>query len=297
MSVRLVAPGRGVRLWAALAGALLGAACASGHGASGRGTSGNASVESPANEVALPVPADLRARVLRASSIGARLFVLDTATALAWDALRAVRESPGAPRVGHHLAFLGSDAQGLPDGSVQVMFFTEEHVPRVAYRVRVIAGPVARSEVVVQNPPGVVHEPLMTLLNARQIAIEALPSMNQALNPVLIPEQGGAIAVYLMGASSQPNTAVLGRHFRVEVSPDGTEIEAIETLAGAMLEVPTADGTGQRRAALAVVAEGTEHPTEAHVFASRMADVPIYVITPRGRWRVRAAAIDYLGEP
>jgi hypothetical protein len=33
------------------------------------------------------------------------------------------------------------------------------------------------------------------------------------------------------------------------------------------------------------------------VFASRLANVPIYVTTGRGRWKVRATGIDYLGPP
>jgi hypothetical protein len=49
--------------------------------------------------------------------------------------------------------------------------------------------------------------------------------------------------------------------------------------------------------ALSIVDGESEHPTEMHVFASRMADVPIYVTTGRGRWKVRAYNIDFLGKP
>ena len=243
----------------------------------------------------MPVPLDLRAGVQRASLLGSNLFVLDAATALASDAISASRAADGI-EIGHYLAFLGGDAEGRPDGSVQVMFFTAEFVPRLAYRVLVLPGREPKSEVLVQDPPTLVHEPLMTLLSARQLALEARPPTHQAVNPVLLPQRNGEIVVYLLAATRQPNVAVLGRHFKVEVSSDGAEVEAVTALPGAELELPTRDSTGHRVSALAVMAAGTEHPTETHVFASRMANIPIYVTTGRGRWKVEAENIDYLGE-
>ena len=248
-------------------------------------------------EQALPVPFDLQEGVERASALGANLFLLDASTAMAWDALAARIGPPSGMGIGHYLALIGGNEQSGPDGSVQVLFFTDEHVPRLAYRVRVRPGGEKPSEVLAQDPPGVVHEPLMTLLNARLLALEAIPPTKQALNPVLIPQRNGQIVVYLLAATQQPNVAVLGRHYRVEVSPDGTEVEAVTALSGAEREVPTRNSSGQRVAALAVTDGAAEHPTETHVFASRMANVPIYVTTGRGRWKVRASGIDYLGSP
>jgi hypothetical protein len=249
------------------------------------------------DEPSLPVPFDLRDGVERARAVGSNLFVLDAATALASDAIAPRSTLPDAPAIGHYLAFLGGNEQGLPDGSVQVMFFTDEFVPRLAYRVRVVPGRESRSEVLEQQPPAVVHEPLMTLLSARQLALEARPPTQQAVNPVLLPQRNGQIVVYLMAATQQPNVAVLGRHFKVEVSSDGAEVENVTALSGGALEMPTRDGTGRRVPALAVRAPGTDHPTETHVFASRMANLPIYVTTGRGLWKVQASRIYFLGAP
>ena len=88
---------------------------------------------------------------------------------------------------------------------------------------------------------------------------------------------------------------MLGRHYRVEVAEDGAQVLSITTLSKDELELPTRDGTGQRLAALAITAGDVEHPTETHVLARRLANVPIYVTTGRGRWKVRATGIDYLG--
>lgn len=248
-----------------------------------------------ASDRSLPVPYDLQEGVERASALGANLFLLDVATARAWDALAERIGPPAEHGVGHYLALMGGSDDGRPDGSVQVLFFTDEHVPRLAYRVRIGRGPRWDSDVLEQDPPGLVHEPLMTLLNARLLALEAIPTPKQAMNCVVIPQRNGQIVVYLLAATNQPNVAVLGPHYRVDIAEDGAEVDTITALSGSRLQLSTRDRAGQRLAALTITDAGTEHPTESHVFASRMANLPIYVTTGRGRWKVRASAIDYLG--
>jgi hypothetical protein len=249
---------------------------------------------SETREPSLPVPFDLQEGVARANILGTNLFLLDVATARAWDALAERIGPPDENGIGPYLALMGDDGEGRLDGSVQVMFFTDEGVPRLAYRV-VIGGSAGRStEVVEQEPPGVVHEPVMTLLNARWLALEAVPRSKQFVNTVLIP-QHGQIVVYVLAATSQPNVAVLGRHYRVEIAEDGAEVERVTALSKAQLELPTRDGAGQRLASLAITDGEAEHPTETHVFAARLANVPLIVTTGRGRWKVRATGIDYLG--
>lgn len=245
-------------------------------------------------EAALPVPFDLQEAVERANILGTNLFLLDVATARASDAL-AERIGPLAQKgVGHYLALMGDDDDGRPDGSVEVLFFSDGDVPQLEYRVRV-GGTRRAPEVRVETPPGIVHEPLLTLLNARSLALEAVPHTNQAVNTVLMPQRNGQIIVYVLAATRQPNVAVLGRHYRVEVAEDGAEVVRVTALSKDELELPTRDGAGQRLAALDITEGSVDHPTETHVFASRLANVPIYVTTGRGRWKVRATGIDYLG--
>lgn len=291
MRRRRVAELRAVRRWGGLLAALALCGCALRSPAEPGGSASNA-VEI---EQGLPIPEDLREGVRRASALGASLFVLDASAALARAALSARDAAVREGNLGHYLAFLGGDADGAPDGSVQVMFFTDEHVPRLAYRVRVASGQSVRSEVVAQDPPQVVHEPLMTLLSARQLALEALAGVEQPMSPVLMPQGDGQIVVYLLASADDPSVAAVGPHFRVEVASDGAEVESVMALPGA--EPPLEAQRGARhQGVLAVLARGTEHPTEAHVFASRMANAPIYVTTGRGRWRVHSSRIDYLGE-
>jgi hypothetical protein len=245
-------------------------------------------------ERTLPVPFDLQEGVARANILGMNLFLLDVATARAWDALTERIGPPEKSGMGHHLALMGDDGNGRLDGSVQVLFFTNDEVPRLAYRV-VIGGGAGRGvEVREQKPPSVVHEPMMTLLNARWLALEAVPRSKQVMNTVLIP-QNGQIVVYVLAATNDPNVAVLGRHYRVDIAEDGAAVERVTALSKAELQLPTRDRSGQRLASLAITDGEAEHPTETHVFASHLANVPLYVTTGRGRWKVRATGIDYLG--
>jgi hypothetical protein len=243
----------------------------------------------------LPVPFDLQEGVERATILGTNLFLLDVATARAWDALGERIGPPDRNGISHYLALMGDDAEGRPDGSVEVLFFTDDEVPVLAYRVQVGGRTRRAPEVREQSPPAVVHEPLMTLLNARWLALEAVPRTHQIVNTVLMPQRNGTIVVYVLAATSQPNVAVIGRHYRVLVAADGAEVESVTALSKAELELPTRDRSGQRLTALAITEGDVEHPTETHVFASRLANVPIYVTTGRGRWMVRATGIDYLG--
>jgi hypothetical protein len=245
-------------------------------------------------EAALPVPFDLQEAVERANILGTNLFLLDVATERAWDALSERIGSPQQHGLEHYLALMGDDDAGHADGSVEVLFFTKDEVPRLAYRVKV-GGSRRSAEVQAQDPPSIVHEPLMTLLNARWLALEAVPRTSQVVNTVLMPQRNGRIVVYVLAGTSQPNVAVLGRHYRVEVAADGAEVERVTALSGAELELPTRDRSGQRLAALSITDGDLDHPTETHVFASRLANVPIILTTGRGRWKVRASGIDYLG--
>jgi hypothetical protein len=253
-----------------------------------------AAAELPGRGAAMPVPFDLQAAVERANVLGTNLFLLDVATARAWSALAERIGAPDTKGIAHYIALMGDDDEGRPDGSVEVLFFTSDEVPRLAYRV-LVGGARRAAEVRAEDPPAVVHEPLMTLLSARVLALEAVPRSNQAAYTVLMPQRSGQIVVYVLGASTQPNVAVLGRHYRVEVAEDGAAVDRVTALSKAELELPTRDRSGQRLTALTITEGDLDHPTETHVFAARLANVPLIVTTGRGRWKVRATGIDYLG--
>jgi hypothetical protein len=306
MRTRRIGPTRGVlRCWCAAACALVAGGCLGaahtpeppeGSLTVARSEASEEPSPEPVPDGTLPVPFDLREGVERANILGTNLFLLDVATARARNALAERFGAAEQHGVAHYLALMGDDDEGRPDGTIEVLFFSGEEVPRLAHRV-VIGGGRRSPEVRSVEPPGVVHDPLMTLLSARALALEAVPRTSQVVNTVLIPQHGGRIIVYVLAASHEPNVAVLGRHYRVEVAEDGAEVERVMMLSKAELQVPTRDPSGQRLAALAITEGDVEHPTETHVFASRLANVPLIITTGRGRWKVRATGIDYLGPP
>jgi hypothetical protein len=124
MRVRRIGTLRGMSLWC-FALPLISAGCLATTGT--RAAAGGAT--SSASEAYLPVPADLQPAIERASALGANLFLLDASTALAWAALATRIGPPNAAGVGHYLALIGGNGHGQPDGSVQVLFFTDEYVP------------------------------------------------------------------------------------------------------------------------------------------------------------------------
>ena len=233
----------GVLRGCALAGAVVAAGCMGAAHTRHPGEPSPTPAREDSRDATLPVPFDLQEGVERANILGTNLFLLDVATARASDAL-AERIGPLAQRVGHYLALMGDDGHGRPDGSVEVLFFSDDEVPRLEYRV-LVGGARRQPEVRIESPPGVVHEPLMTLLNARWLALDAVPRTNQVVNTVLMPQRNGQIVVYVLAATSQPNVAVLGRHYRVEVAEDGAEVVRVMALSKEELELPTRDGSGQ----------------------------------------------------
>src|SRR5690606_18301665 len=114
-------------------------------------------------------------------------------------------------------------------------FFSDDEVPQLGYRV-IVGGARRRPEVRVEPPPGIVRDPLMTLLNARWLALEAVPRSQQGVRTVLMPQRNGQIVVYVLATPSEPHVAVLGPHYRIEVAEDGAEVVRVMALSKEELE-------------------------------------------------------------
>jgi hypothetical protein len=140
---------------------------------------------------------------------------------------------------------------------------------------------------------------VLKLVMARDAAIEAKPTKNQPLNPVVMPaeaigEQG--ILVYLLAGTTVPNQVVLGQHFRAIVSEQNGQVTSIMPLSKAILALPTVGEQGQRAEVLAVTHLVTEYPLETHVLANLQTQIPFVVGTSRGVWFVEKGKIQYWGK-
>ena len=149
------------------------------------------------------------------------------------------------------------------------------------------------------DPPKAASAAFLTLVRARQLAISALASVPQPINPLVLPaalngESG--ILVYLLAGTARPNVAVLGKHYRLLFPPDASTVSYMMPPSNEILEVPIKAPDGATPEALAVTQVVTEFPIETHVLVSLQIELPIFVGTRRGMWRVDGARISFLGE-
>lgn len=104
------------------------------------------------------------------------------------------------------------------------------------------------------------------------------------------------ILVEVIAGTTRPNTAVVGRHYRVVVSDDGTRVTKVFPLSKSILELPTNNCPDPTKCTALVVSHlVTDAPVETHVLVSLLNQVDLYVTTSRGWWRVSGAKVEFLG--
>jgi hypothetical protein len=244
------------------------------------------------------IPDDLRGQVELACVLGVNLYLQDKASAIGTDAM-LVHVSPTERRALGGYLTIREEAEGSPANAWLVFFFTANDVPRLAFRVRVPMQPGSRPTFEVLEPMTPAPESAQLLIRARRTALEALSEYPQPLNPLILPGSvigHNGVLVYLLAGTRRSGVAVLGRHFRVLVSPDGNRVAKLEPLSKGIIEIPL-DPPGQPGAevvALTVTHLVTEHPMETHVFASLLSKRPIYVATLRGDWLIEGDRISLM---
>jgi len=275
--------------------ALLISACG---GSAPKKTSDTAQETARADAQPAEIPADLKDDVARSSQIGQAIFSLDTISAAGTDLLFANVKDPGSKKLGGYITLPDVDDDGNFKKAYIVTFFTEDEPPRIAFEMRFTKDSKPTFDAF--DPPKAASAKFVDLVHARQVAIEALPSSSQPINPVLIPgaargEKG--LLVYLLAGTAKPNVAVLGQHFLALVPYGATDVSYMKPLSKSAIEIPTLSPDGEKAAALTVTHIVTDYPLETHVFASMVADVPIVVVTNRGEWLVDGPKISFLGPP
>jgi hypothetical protein len=133
--------------------------------------------------------------------------------------------------------------------------------------------------------------------------IPAVEAMAAGL-PVIASAAGGltesvkdgesGVLVYLLAGTTKAKVAVFGKHYRALVATGSNQVTYLKELTKSVLEVPLEEN-GQSPVALTVTHLVTEYPLETHVFTSLLLDLPVYVATSRGMWRVNGDQIAFLG--
>jgi len=247
----------------------------------------------------LPIPEDLREDVARAERVGREIFFQDQAAATGTDVLFARVERPDDHGVGGFLTVPeGGEGGAGPPPSFQVMFFTRDEEPRIAFRVHVPAREGVKPSLERIDPPAPPSGEERVLIRGRQAALAALEERIQPINPVVLPgsligEDG--ILVYLL-ASTQENRAVFDKHYRVLVSADGRTVKRFEPLSKTAMELPMEPPEKGERVGLFVSHLLSDSPIETHVFTSMLHRLPVVVDTARGKWLVEGDRVKFLGD-
>jgi hypothetical protein len=248
----------------------------------------------------VPPPEDLRAEIARSQAIGAALFQYDRASAIGTDVMLANVRAPKELGIAGYLTTRDCEPDGRPLDSWHVAFFSAGEAPTALCYVRVPMQRGAKPEFALVEPPTAMPAMTLRLIRARRAALAAIGPITQPQNPVILPGQvigKDGIVVYLLAGSPRNDVAVLGKHHRVLVSPDGETVVSVEPLSKSAIEIPLTLPDGAKGAGLMVTHLVTAWPLETHVFASLLHRTPISVGTSRGTWIVDGTQISLLQAP
>jgi hypothetical protein len=249
----------------------------------------------PGSERALPIPADLAPRIDASIALGQMLYLIDKASAIGTDVVRAKVPDFHSRGAGGWLTLRESDRSGTPLDAFGVLFITREEPFRILFRIDV---PLKGSPVFHElSPPQPLADGGVRMFRARTTAIMGVPppEPGRRYNPVILPGavigHDDAILVYLLASEVRAGEMVLGIHYRVLVSADGTTVQQALPLSKSAIVFPPPGHepgvpAGSKPVAAMVSQILTDYPLETHVFASLLHRTPLYVSTKRGVWLV-----------
>jgi hypothetical protein len=134
---------------------------------------------------------------------------------------------------------------------------------------------------------------------ARQAAIAALPKLDSSKYhfEVISNPAGDGLLIYALAYSNDADKVVLGVHYRVAVSHDGTTVKSVEPLSRSALIVSKRQGIlrGATPGPLWTINLISPTPLEPYVYLSLLHHVPIYVGAPDHTiWKVDGTQISTL---
>ncbi len=119
---------------------------------------------------------------------------------------------------------------------------------------------------------------------ARQLSLKDLPAYcSSRYNTVVLPDvDGSGFLVYVLAATTEPGKLMIGGHYRLTVSADGSKIERTDRLFKSCMTLE--EGKDQEGEVAAHVTTHVVSPTplEVHVFLNLLHGRPIYVLTTDG---------------
>ena len=249
------------------------------------------------NVIFADLSTDYGAQIEMAQTIGSMLYIHDKASAIGTDIMMENVSDYRDKNLGGYITFREAGEDGTPIDSYLVSFYTNEDPKKIKYDIHVRLN--NNHEFIEHTPPEETKPWIRDLIKARQAAIEAIPEITQPINPVILPgdifgEKG--IAIYLLAGASEPNVAVLGKHYLAFVDPDNGYSVEIKPLSNSEIVIPLRGENNEKAEALAMTHLLTDWPTEIHVFASLLYKMKIMVATKSGIWKVDGMNISFMGK-
>lgn len=240
------------------------------------------------------LPPGTEPAVRSAEEIGKAMFEQDAISARATDALLSENILQSEKRV---RGWLTRKAEG--HWLVRFIGMAEAQDPpfMAYYNVRFPVEGYSKGEITRLDPAQPLEGEELAMFGAREAALRAMPSRcSDRYNPVILP---GNIAhadgwvVYLLAATMTPGEVVIGGHFRVELSPTGTEVKRVLPLSKSCLRLPPFNRPGSQQIAAMTTHLISDTPIETHVYLSLLHRTPIYVSTDLGVWKVEGGKIQF----
>jgi hypothetical protein len=225
-------------------------------------------------------------KIMQSASRGRELLYLDLAAALASDHVRASFQGLARSRMTSWIVDIG------PNGH-EVLFFTTDDPPRALLRVTFTADGRPMSE----RLDGVATARQRVIATAKRTVLAAAGASHTGFyNSIVIPPPqdppaDAPIEAYLLRTASAPGDVVIGTHWHLLVSSDGSRLLEARRLSHTDLTLPGSHGVPPQDIEITHMLGDT--PTEIHVYLSLKYDRPIDVITAPSNtvWRVCADEI------
>jgi hypothetical protein len=109
---------------------------------------------------------------------------------------------------------------------------------------------------------------------------------------VLDDPDGSGFLVYFLAASNRSGDRILGGHFRITVSADGSKAEQIDALSHGIIQDKTKTEERTHQKAIVISQLVSDVPVETFIYSSHLFGLPIFVGTRTGTWKVANGRIE-----
>ncbi|WP_157074290.1 hypothetical protein [Pseudoxanthomonas mexicana] len=235
--------------------------------------------------------AQIAKALLDAETTGRAIYLHDQAAAVASDAvttLKAFRQDGKQGRLGGWIT-------QQRDAGIVVTFLSSESEPRARYRVTVGSeGRVVGDIEALAEPATLTPQELGAAHARNTVANAEFAACSRSYNTVVLadPREGGGWIAYLLPGTTKHGIVPIGGSYRLDLDASGERIlkQRGFTRSCIVLESP------RGRKDMETVAMMITHlldpvPTEVHVFWSRWARTPMFVVTSMGNWVIEDGGI------